>query len=114
MPDSPPYDDPSQRITMDEVEEQVAAVLEVDAKGISGRHQKELTPEEAQREAVKLNELLWAKGYDNAYIARWWNLAAFVELDGRTPDQAWGRGEYAKVRALAESLPSWHRHRAHS
>jgi hypothetical protein len=39
-PPSPPYDDPTEPLTMDEVKERVAAVLGMDPAGVSGRHRK--------------------------------------------------------------------------
>jgi hypothetical protein len=101
----PPPDEVVEPLIMDEFEEQVAAALKVDPAGLSGKHRKELTPEEAQREAVRLSWILKSKGCDDSYITRWWNHAAYEELGGRTPNAAWLRGEYAEVRALVESLP---------
>ncbi len=46
-PHDPPPDEVVEPLTMDEVEERVAAALKVDPKGISGKH-REKPPTEAQ------------------------------------------------------------------
>ncbi len=96
-------DEPHQP-TEEEFEELVAATLKVDPAGLSGKHRKQ-TPEDA-RVADQIRQVLQAKGCDDAYIDRWWREFAYEELGDMTPDQAWNRGEYTKILALAESLPS--------
>lgn len=90
--------------TPEHFEDIVSAALKVDPAGLSGKHRKELTPEEAQREAVRINDLLGGAGWTPARITEWWDYGACEDLDGLTPLQAWNRAEYEKVRSLAESL----------
>ena len=65
-------------------------------------------PNWAGREAAKISVALGKVGYSQAEITKWWNNAAYKELGGRTPLQAWNGEEYEQVKRLVEVLVSEH------
>ncbi len=64
----------------------------------------DMTPEEAHRAAVGINDLLVEMGHRPERIAGWWNFSPFPQLGGLTPTQAWLRGDYDGVKRLVASL----------
>jgi len=60
----------------------------------------------ANREATKINLALRKVGYSDAAATRWWNHAAYDDLGGRTPTQAWNCEDYDLVKGLVEKLVS--------
>jgi hypothetical protein len=70
--------------------------------------ERERDPNWAGREATKIDLALGKVGYSQADITKWWNFAAYDELGGQTPLQAWNREEYEQVKRLAEVLVSEH------
>ncbi|MGO8872419.1 MAG: hypothetical protein ACLQPH_13650 [Acidimicrobiales bacterium] len=65
----------------------------------------EMSPEEVNWEATRLNIILANKGYSDSDVTRWWNFTRHRELDDRTIAEAWRDGEYGAVSRLVESLP---------
>ena len=57
---------------------------------------------ESQRKAAAINLLLGQIGLSNGRETEWWNHQAYVELDGRTPTQAWLDGDEESVRKLVD------------
>jgi hypothetical protein len=68
----------------------------------------ELSPEEANWEATRLNIVLANKGYSDSDVTRWWNFTRHRELGDQTIAEAWSAGDYASVSRLIESLPDKH------
>lgn len=68
----------------------------------------EMSPEEANWEATRLNIILANKGYSDSDVTRWWNFTRHHELDDLTIAEAWREGRYAEVSRLIESLPDKH------
>ena len=66
----------------------------------------DMASDEIQREAARINELLHTVGLTPTAVTEWWDFAAYEQLDGHTPLQAWNRGEYDTVKRLVESLVS--------
>ena len=66
----------------------------------------EQDPMWSNREATKINLALGKVGYSDSDATHWWNEEAFSELSGRTPTQAWSRGECDLVKALVEKIVS--------
>ena len=64
----------------------------------------EASSDRGLREAAKINELLGTAGYSPAVITKWWNSAAYEELDSQTPLRVWQRGDYEAVIRLVEAL----------
>jgi len=60
----------------------------------------------SSREATKIGLALGRVGYSDAQVNRWWNHAAYAELGGKTPIQAWNSNEFELVKALVEKLVS--------
>jgi transcriptional regulator with XRE-family HTH domain len=71
-------------------------------------HGGEMTPEEVNWEATRLNIILANKGYGDSDVTRWWNFTRHRELGDRTIAEAWKAGEYGAVSRLVESLPDQH------
>jgi hypothetical protein len=66
----------------DEFENLVSAAPKVDTPGLSGKHKN--TIDYGQHEAVKINEVLYSKGYSAGEATAWWNTRS-PTLDGSTP-----------------------------
>jgi hypothetical protein len=66
----------------------------------------QVTPLEAQREAIRINVLLGNIGCSPRQVTQWWVESAYSELDGVTPLAAWNRGEFSQVKILVENLIS--------
>jgi hypothetical protein len=66
----------------------------------------QVTPLEAQREAIRINVLLGNIGCSPRQVTQWWVESAYSELHGATPLAAWNRGEFSQVEILVENLIS--------
>jgi hypothetical protein len=67
---------------------------------------RDLTPDEAGREAARINHALSKAGFTDAAATQWWNHVGHPKLLGRTATQAWLAGEYAAVIDVVEQLVS--------
>ena len=63
----------------------------------------ELAPDERDRRAAAVSELLQSIGESNGSEAEWWNHRVYAELGGLTPTQAWLRGDHDGVERLVAS-----------
>ena len=63
-------------------------------------------PQESQRKAAAIDQLLGEIGLAADDRTHWWNLVAYRELGDRTPTQAWLAGDEGAVRELVER---WYR-----
>jgi hypothetical protein len=66
----------------------------------------QVTPINAQREAIRINVLLGNIGCSPRQVTEWWFESAYSELDGATPLAAWNRGEFSRVKVLVEAIIS--------
>lgn len=58
---------------------------------------------ELNRRAAAINDLLRSIGESDGSATEWWNHRAYEELGGRTPTQAWLRGDHEAVQRLVAS-----------
>jgi hypothetical protein len=67
---------------------------------------RDLSADEAGREAAQINHALSRAGFTDAEATHWWNNAVYPQLGGRTATQAWFACDYDAVKAIVEHLLS--------
>jgi hypothetical protein len=103
-------DDRRESPTEEEFEDFVEALLQVDPTGLSGKHHRPdeaptppyeaMSPEELQREAVRINDELSRRGINDGAITAWWNEPR-SELGGASATAVWlAGGRWAEVWGL--------------